>query len=160
MQASNATVWLAGDFNAPNIDWETMTLKNNHAHTQTYNSLLTRIAYDHGPTTNVNTSATMQLFYWILPARSFDWSVNYNKHGLDLRSKSYIGPQNLKLRLFRFGKYFTTTKHSFPFRYTCCVPYAYFIPYTYGTYRTRELIWYDRTRMVWLFVPYACVLIL
>ena len=58
MQASNATVWLAGDFNAPNIDWETMTLKNNHAHTQTHNSLLTRIAYDHGLTTNVSTSAT------------------------------------------------------------------------------------------------------
>ena len=37
----------------------------------------------------------------------------------------------------------------------CCVPYAYFIPYAYGTYHTRICIWYDRTRMVWLFVPYA-----
>ena len=25
-QASNATIWLAGDFNAPGIDWQTMTL--------------------------------------------------------------------------------------------------------------------------------------
>ena len=37
----------------------------------------------------------------------------------------------------------------------CCVPYAYFIPYMYGTYHTRIRIWYDRTHMVWLFVPYA-----
>ena len=36
----------------------------------------------------------------------------------------------------------------------CCVPYAYFIPYAYGMYRMRIRIWYDRTRMVWLFVPY------
>ena len=45
----------------------------------------------------------------------------------------------------------------------CCVPYAYFIPYAYGTYRTRTVrtirVWYvflyhtrDHTRMV---VPYA-----
>ena len=48
-QASNATVWLAGDFNAHSIDWETMTLKNNHVHIQTHNSLLT-ITCDHGLT--------------------------------------------------------------------------------------------------------------
>ena len=41
----------------------------------------------------------------------------------------------------------------------CCVPYAYFIPYAYGTYRTRTVrtirVWYVflyHTRMV---VPYA-----
>ena len=27
-------------------------------------------------------------------------------------------------------------------------------PYAYGMYRMRIHIWYDRTRMVWLFVPY------
>ena len=36
----------------------------------------------------------------------------------------------------------------------CCVPYAY------GTYHMRIRIWYDRTRMVWLFVPYAYIAIL
>ena len=43
----------------------------------------------------------------------------------------------------------------------CCVPYAYFISYAYGTYRTRMVrtirVWYvflDHTRMV---VPYAYV---
>ena len=40
-------------------------------------------------------------------------------------------------------------------QWLCCVPYAYFIPYAYGTYHTRICIWHDRTRMVWLFVPYA-----
>ena len=41
----------------------------------------------------------------------------------------------------------------------CCVPYAYFIPYAYGTHRTRTVrtirVWYVflyHTRMV---VPYA-----
>ena len=37
----------------------------------------------------------------------------------------------------------------------CWRPYEYFIPYAYGTYHTRIRVRYDRTRMVWLFVPYA-----
>ena len=44
-------------------------------------------------------------------------------------------------------------------RCICCVPYAYFIPYAYGTYHTRTVriirVWYVflyHTRMV---VPYA-----
>ena len=40
----------------------------------------------------------------------------------------------------------------------CCVPYAYLYRiYAYGMYRTRIRIWYDRTRMVWLFVPYEYI---
>ena len=40
------------------------------------------------------------------------------------------------------------------YKYKCCVPYAYFMPYAYGMYRMRICIWYDRTCMVWLFVPH------
>ena len=77
-QASNATVWLAGDFNAPNIDWETMTLKNNHAHTQTHNSLLT-ITYDHGLTQHITDSTrldnTLDLFFTDHPTQVADTTI-------------------------------------------------------------------------------------
>ena len=39
--------------------------------------------------------------------------------------------------------------------YGCSIPYAYFIPYAYGTYHTHIRIWYSHTRMVWIIVPYA-----
>ena len=37
------------------------------------------------------------------------------------------------------------------------VYHVYFIPYAYGTYHMRIRIWYDRTRMIWLFVPYVYI---
>ena len=43
------------------------------------------------------------------------------------------------------------------YAWVCCVPYAYFIPYAYGTYCTSICVRYNHTRMVWLFVPYEYI---
>ena len=41
----------------------------------------------------------------------------------------------------------------------CCVPYAYFIPYAYGTYRTRTVctigVWYVFLYHTCMVVPYG-----
>ena len=71
-QASNATVWLAGYFNAPSIDWETMTLKSNHVHIQTHNSLLT-ITCDHGLTQLI--ANNLDLFFTDHPSQVADTSI-------------------------------------------------------------------------------------
>ena len=42
-QNNNATIWLAGDFNAPGIDWQTLTLKSDHTYSSVHNSLLATI---------------------------------------------------------------------------------------------------------------------
>ena len=76
-QASNATVWLVGDFNAPSIDWETMILKNN-VHIQTHNSLLT-ITSDHRLmqliTDSTRLDNTLDLFFTDHPSQVADTSI-------------------------------------------------------------------------------------
>ena len=39
-QNSNVTIWLGGDFNAPGIDWQTLTLRNDYAYGSVHNSLI------------------------------------------------------------------------------------------------------------------------
>ena len=47
MKFKNATIWLAGDFNAPGINWSDMTLFENANHVSTHNCLID-IVQDHG----------------------------------------------------------------------------------------------------------------
>lgn len=48
MKFKNATIWLAGDFNAPGINiWSDMTLFENANHVSAHN-YLTDIVQDHG----------------------------------------------------------------------------------------------------------------
>ena len=77
-QGNNTTVWLAGDFNAPSIDWETMTLKDNYVYAQTHNSLLA-ITCDHGLTQLVRDSTrldnTLDLFFTDHPSQIIDINI-------------------------------------------------------------------------------------
>ena len=77
-KGNNTTVWLAGDFNAPSIDWETMTLKDNYVYAQTHNSLLA-ITCDHGLTQLVRDSTrldnTLDLFFTDHPSQIIDINI-------------------------------------------------------------------------------------
>jgi len=76
--ANNPTIWLAGDFNAPNIDWETMNLKDNCVHASTHNSLLATTC-DHGLTQLITEPTrlgnTLDLFFTDHPSQITDINV-------------------------------------------------------------------------------------
>ena len=76
--SDNSTVWLAGDFNAPSINWEKMCFRNNHVYASTHNSLLATTC-DYGLTQLVTASTrldnTLDLFFTDHPSQITDIKV-------------------------------------------------------------------------------------
>ena len=71
-QNSNVTIWLGGDFNAPGIDWQTLTLRNDCAYGSVHNSLIATTC-DYGLTQLVTESTrlnnTLDLFFTDHPSQ-------------------------------------------------------------------------------------------
>ena len=71
-QNSNVTIWLGGDFNAPGIDWQTLTLRNDCAYGSVYNSLIATTC-DYGLTQLVTEPTrlnnTLDLFFTDHPSQ-------------------------------------------------------------------------------------------
>ena len=57
-QNNNVTIWLGGDFNAPGIDWQTLTLRNDCAYGSVHNSLIATTC-DYGLTQLVTESTIL-----------------------------------------------------------------------------------------------------